>query len=1093
MSEAEFDSYLSLLSKFLRLRARHRGDLADELRDHLDSRLEELLAAGKTREEAVAVALEEFGDAAVLATEFSRLASRRTRRFVMRCTAASAAVVAAVILISVALAPPGPNGPGPEFIAAQPGAEGGDAVTGLPGGVPATPDKSSIEQAAIAALDEKLGKPVTADFGGPLRTALEQIADSIDADLLIDEPGLTDEAVNVDDPVTLKLTRTSVSARTVFEFLLEPHDLALVNRAGVIYVTTRDKADELLVTRVYNVRDLLENAQSHSAMQGGYGGMGGGLGGGGFFSVADRAAATALVGQIGGDGTTSDAAAMGMMGGGGMGGMAVPGPHQLTGPAGELVEAIRGVTPGPWVETDGTGGTITVFNGLLVVRQTEENHAELLKLLEALREAGRQRPGGTATVPQGEAIPGMPGTAAAEAASDDRPNRETFERRLAQYPLTDAARELVLDGFRRSGGARTLDRLWILRNVAQLGRDAGLVEALRSLNVEPRDLAQAAAEYSYTVAAFGSPFRPLDLARDDAPAGGPIDVRHVLLGILAENHPVIREFSDSMGLTPEELHERLRATESKATPPGDPDGAPTGLNPGAAMNDKAPPQPMTRDDLTRLLSGFDAESGVFNAFHNEYNGSGGRRSLRQVRLFANLVEQGGVPVNTALIALNLGPKTVLDAAWTFPSPGAVASPQELVDRARGEAKRLGDPAVQVRHVLLALLSGDYPAVDDFVKTLDVTPEELRKQLRATGSETAPTQPYPASIEATLRSNVRIRVKTPQGTETGSGTVIGPARSQQSEALVLTCGHIFRDLGENTTVEVSLFPEGPAGPSETLTGRLIASDREADLGLIAISAGRPLPAVPVADSEESVRRGDEVFSVGCSNGEPPTAERHTVTRLDPYTGPSSIECTGMPTLGRSGGGLFSSTGKLIGVCFAAARQDETGVYVGLKEIHELLRKTAGGDDSAGAEPKGEGPAAFYEPSGEEVNWPELGLQMTAVKNPQWFAGSERIHKWAQIGLLVTRAPDRHLEGLKVGDVIVSYSANKWTRNPQDSELMAFAGQEIPSPERITRQVALAHGATSIVFQVIRVENGLPRVTGVHMPIAEAGDEGVAPAN
>ena len=67
MSEAEFDSYLSLMAKFLRLRSRQKDALADELRDHLESRLDELLAQGKTREQAVSIALEEFGDAAVLA------------------------------------------------------------------------------------------------------------------------------------------------------------------------------------------------------------------------------------------------------------------------------------------------------------------------------------------------------------------------------------------------------------------------------------------------------------------------------------------------------------------------------------------------------------------------------------------------------------------------------------------------------------------------------------------------------------------------------------------------------------------------------------------------------------------------------------------------------------------------------------------------------------------------------------------------------------------------------------------------------------------------------------------------------------------
>ena len=157
MSEAEFDSYLSLMAKFLRLRSRQKDALADELRDHLESRLDELLAQGKTREQAVSIALEEFGDAAVLAEDFSRLASRHTRRFVMRCTAASAVVVAAVVLLTLAVAPPVPDGAGPPPLVAQDAAPGGEPAADA---VPAIPETPSIQQEAIAALDAKLDKVI---------------------------------------------------------------------------------------------------------------------------------------------------------------------------------------------------------------------------------------------------------------------------------------------------------------------------------------------------------------------------------------------------------------------------------------------------------------------------------------------------------------------------------------------------------------------------------------------------------------------------------------------------------------------------------------------------------------------------------------------------------------------------------------------------------------------------------------------------------------------------------------------------------------------------------------------------------------------
>ena len=56
MPEQDFELYLSLLSRFLRLKTAQRGEIADELRDHLEARLEELAARGLSRDEAIRAA-----------------------------------------------------------------------------------------------------------------------------------------------------------------------------------------------------------------------------------------------------------------------------------------------------------------------------------------------------------------------------------------------------------------------------------------------------------------------------------------------------------------------------------------------------------------------------------------------------------------------------------------------------------------------------------------------------------------------------------------------------------------------------------------------------------------------------------------------------------------------------------------------------------------------------------------------------------------------------------------------------------------------------------------------------------------------------
>ena len=67
MSQHEFDQFLSLLNRLLRLSSSEREAIANELCDHLEERLTELLSQGVPRYKAIETALEEFGDAAGLA------------------------------------------------------------------------------------------------------------------------------------------------------------------------------------------------------------------------------------------------------------------------------------------------------------------------------------------------------------------------------------------------------------------------------------------------------------------------------------------------------------------------------------------------------------------------------------------------------------------------------------------------------------------------------------------------------------------------------------------------------------------------------------------------------------------------------------------------------------------------------------------------------------------------------------------------------------------------------------------------------------------------------------------------------------------
>jgi hypothetical protein len=119
MSEQEFELYLKLLAKCLRLTSGQREQIADELRDHLEERLEELARTGVPREKAVVQALDEFGDAAVLAAHFTTIARLKRRRFLMRLSLGSVGALTAALLIAFAFWPDNRAVRGPEQIVAQ--------------------------------------------------------------------------------------------------------------------------------------------------------------------------------------------------------------------------------------------------------------------------------------------------------------------------------------------------------------------------------------------------------------------------------------------------------------------------------------------------------------------------------------------------------------------------------------------------------------------------------------------------------------------------------------------------------------------------------------------------------------------------------------------------------------------------------------------------------------------------------------------------------------------------------------------------------------------------------------------------------------
>lgn len=208
---------------------------------------------------------------------------------------------------------------------------------------------------------------------------------------------------------------------------------------------------------------------------------------------------------------------------------------------------------------------------------------------------------------------------------------------------------------------------------------------------------------------------------------------------------------------------------------------------------------------------------------------------------------------------------------------------------------------------------------------------------AAGPGAQPDENWPLEFNSKLLStSVRLTVEDDKGRSHGTGTVID---ARQGEALVITCGHLFRDTKGEAPVLVELFVAGREGVQvvEKVQGKVVSYDLDRDIALVSIRPTHTVCVAPVAPAQAQVLRGDRAASVGCSNGQDPTIMATRITWLDRYQGPPNIEANGAPVVGRSGGGLFNDQGQLVGVCFAADYEANKGLYAGLQSIHDELKR------------------------------------------------------------------------------------------------------------------------------------------------------------
>ncbi|MCG3129063.1 MAG: hypothetical protein CHACPFDD_03972 [Phycisphaerae bacterium] len=264
MSEREFEPYLNLLTRFLRLNAGQREEIRRELRAHLEEAIEDAIARGVPRDEAIREALDDFGDAAELAARFRSVGQQK--RWIMKGTLAAACVSLAALGVNFLWpsAPPRVSAFSWQAGRAQAEPRGGEGR----GSEASRGDRAAMgerdagrrgetaEDARIRAALRETVQDVEFEEQ-PLSEVLSQLAAALKVNVHVRWDSLEELGVARDTLVSVHLRQVSVERvlRLVLEGLAERVDYEVDE--GILVVASRERIRREMVTRVYDVRDLI--------------------------------------------------------------------------------------------------------------------------------------------------------------------------------------------------------------------------------------------------------------------------------------------------------------------------------------------------------------------------------------------------------------------------------------------------------------------------------------------------------------------------------------------------------------------------------------------------------------------------------------------------------------------------------------------------------------------------------------------------------------------------------------------------------------------------------------------------------------------
>ena len=210
----------------------------------------------------------------------------------------------------------------------------------------------------------------------------------------------------------------------------------------------------------------------------------------------------------------------------------------------------------------------------------------------------------------------------------------------------------------------------------------------------------------------------------------------------------------------------------------------------------------------------------------------------------------------------------------------------------------------------------------------------------------PLDPVAAGDDATFRPTVVVR----RGTSQGSGTIVA---SVDGETLVLTASHVVKAEGP-ILVELHRYnlglerrPNAPGWPRR-VPAELACDDPAGDVAIVRVAKMVALPYVAkLSDGDQDALPADAVLtSVGVDLGTKLSSWKTELVETASFQlNESEVDrpfliTAKTPEHGRSGGGLFTDQGRLVGVCVGHAeiiQGRRMGVFASIDTVHRILRE------------------------------------------------------------------------------------------------------------------------------------------------------------